>query len=161
MTDKFKPPDHWIWDEDNTVYRDETDCDRLGVPAAYTEDGNRLRGFGSPYYRDKYQNKDGRPKGRDTSKLEQAQDTLDAFAPIGIKRLRMIAENKWELLGEKGPVPLKLQQETMRYLTSLSIAAEKEKAKYEAQEKKVEENNTPKDDEDYSIGENVVAFTPE
>ena len=158
--DKFKPVDHWVWDTDNAVFRDETDCTKTGVPAAYTEDGHRLQGFGNPYYREKYQNKDGRPKGRDTTKLEAAQDSLDAFAGIGVQRLRWMAENKYEKLGMTEPVPVSLQMKVITYLLDKSIAAEKEKVKYEAKSKK-ESTKDQVVDEDFTIGDNVVAFEPQ
>lgn len=170
MKEKFKPEAHWIWDDDNAVYKDDNDCDKSGVPAAYTEDGDRLRGYGSPYYRDKYQNKDGRPSGRDTSKLERAQDDVDSFVGIGIKRLRLMALNKWEELGlaDAKVIPVTQQIKISMYLIDKSMAAEKEKVLYEARQAKEETKEDIKDQsekdvdgDDYKIESNVVVFDPE
>ena len=91
--------------------------------------------------------------------LEAAQDSLDAFAGIGVQRLRWMAENKYEKLGMTEPVPVSLQMKVITYLLDKSIAAEKEKVKYEAKSKK-ESTKDQVVDEDFTIGDNVVAFEP-
>lgn len=145
MTDNPNIPEGYIWSEEYQCYRNAED-------KAVDEGGKPLVGFADPKFRARYQNKSGRPKGRNRSALEKAQDLIDSLAETTVENLRLIASNQWEKLGLKEPISPATMVNANKTLLDKAISQEKEKLAEEQVkgEETLEEQYTPTQVVDFS-----------
>lgn len=138
MSNNTKIPEGYVWNEQYQCYRNEDD-------KAVDENGKELVGFADPKFREKHQNKTGRPKGRNTTALQKAQDKIDELAYTTVENLRKIASNKWKELELSGPISATTMMNANKILLDKAIAQEKEKAEQEKAdtEESLEEVYTP------------------
>lgn len=128
MTDKFNPPEDWVWDENYSIWVEELPS---GASKAYTAEGKYLQGFADPRRAEKI-NREGRVEGtRNKSKLMAVQNEIDTHALTAVEQLIAIGKNDYKALGYKNPLPAAVVVKANTVLLDKSIAAQKEKADFD------------------------------